>query len=438
MAELWGGETRKAVDNFPVSGETIPVSVVHWLGRIKGAAARVNASLGLLDEGLAERIAAAADEIAAGEHDDQFPIDVFQTGSGTSSNMNANEVIATLAGEGVHANDHVNLGQSSNDVFPSAVHLAALDRTTHELLPAVAQLGDSLARKAEEFADVAKAGRTHLMDAVPVTLGQEFGGYAAQVREGQARIEATLERLGKIPLGGTAVGTGLNTHPRFAAEVRDRLSADTGLRILPPADPFEAQANRDGLVEASAALKGLAVSLTKIANDLRWMGSGPRAGLAEIFIPELQKGSSIMPGKVNPVIPEVVCQVSAQVIGNDTAITVGGLQGSFELNVQIPLMARNLLQSITLLSSTCRLFAEKCVDGIEANREVCERHGEASLAMATALNPYIGYDRATAIVKDAAASGRTLREVALEHGVDADTLDKALDLRAMARGSSDG
>src|SRR6476469_9347097 len=286
MAELWGGETRKAVDNFPVSGETIPVAVVHWLGRIKGAAARVNASLGLLDEGLAERIAAAADEIAAGKHDDQFPIDVFQTGSGTSSNVNAN--------------DHVNMGQSSNDVFPSAVHLAALDRTTNELLPAVTQLGDSLARKAEEFADVAKAGRTHLMDAVPVTLGQEFGGYAAQVREGHARIEATLERLGKIPLGGTAVGTGLNTHPRFAAEVRDRLSADTGLEILPPADPFEAQANRDGLVEASAALKGLAVSLTKIANDLRWMGSGPRAGLAEIFIPELQKGSSIMPGKVNP------------------------------------------------------------------------------------------------------------------------------------------
>ncbi len=283
---------------------------------------------------------------------------------------------------------------------------------------------------------MAKAGRTHLMDAVPVTLGQEFGGYAAQVREGYARIEATLERLGKIPLGGTAVGTGLNTHPLFAAQVRDRLSADTGLEILPPADPFEAQANRDGLVEASAALKGLAVSLTKIANDLRWMGSGPRAGLAEIFIPELQKGSSIMPGKVNPVIPEVVCQVSAQVIGNDTAITVGGLQGSFELNVQIPLMARNLLQSVALLSSTCRLFAEKCVDGIEANREVCERHGEATLAMATALNPYIGYDRATAIVKDAAASGRTLREVALEHGVDAETLDKALDLRAMARGSS--
>ncbi len=432
---LWGGETRKAVDNFPVSGEPIPTAVIHWLGRIKAAAARVNAELGLLDPALAERIASAADEVAAGNHDGQFPIDVFQTGSGTSSNMNANEVIATLAGEGVHPNDHVNMGQSSNDVFPSAVHLAALDRTVHELLPALDRLGDSLAAKAGEFADVVKAGRTHLMDAVPVTLGQEFGGYAAQVREGAERVRGTLERLAKIPLGGTAVGTGLNTHPDFAAAVRSRLADETGLTISAPEDPFEAQANRDGLVEASAALRGLAVSLTKIANDLRWMGSGPRAGLAEIFIPELQKGSSIMPGKVNPVIPEVVCQVSAQVIGNDTAIAVGGMQGTFELNVQIPLMARNLLQSIALLSSTCRLFAEKCVDGIEANREVCKRHGEATLAMATALNPYIGYDRAAAIVKDASASGRTLREVAREHGVDDATLDKALDLHAMAMGN---
>ena len=435
MAELWGGETRKAVDNFPVSGEPIPAAVVHWLGRIKAAAARVNAELGLLDSGVAERIAAAADQVASGAHDDQFPIDVFQTGSGTSSNMNANEVIANLAGEGVHPNDHVNMGQSSNDVFPSAVHLAALDRTVRELLPVLDQLSGSLAAKSSEFADVVKAGRTHLMDAVPVTLGQEFGGYAAQVKEGADRVRGTLERLGKIPLGGTAVGNGLNTHPEFAARVRTRLAADSGLTISPPADPFEAQANRDGLVEASAALKGLAVSLTKIANDLRWMGSGPRAGLAEIFIPELQKGSSIMPGKVNPVIPEVVCQVSAQVIGNDAAITVAGMQGTFELNVQIPLMARNLLQSIALLSATCRLFAEKCVDGIEANREVCERHGESTLAMATALNPYIGYDRATAIVKDAAASGRTLREVAREHGVDDATLDKALDLHAMAMGN---
>jgi fumarate hydratase class II len=432
MAELWGGETRKAIANFPVSGEPIPAPVVHWLGRIKGAAARVNAELGLLDGGIAERITAGADAIAAGEHDDQFPIDVFQTGSGTSSNTNANEVIAALAGEGVHPNDHVNMGQSSNDVFPSAVHLAALDRTVNELLPALERLGDALAAKSQEFADIAKAGRTHLMDAVPVTLGQEFGGYAAQVREGARRVTATLPGLGQIPLGGTATGTGLNTDPAFAPRVRELLAAGSGLTILPPADPFEAQAARDGLVEASGALRTLAVSLTKIANDLRWMGSGPRAGLGEIFLPELQKGSSIMPGKVNPVIPEVVCQVASQVIGNDAAIAVGGLQGNFELNVQIPMMARNLLGSIGLLSAACRLLAEKCVDGIEANREVCERNGEATLAMATALNPYIGYDRATAIVKDAAASGRTLREVAREHGIEDEVLDKALDLRAMA------
>jgi fumarate hydratase, class II len=433
--ELWGGETRKAVDNFPVSGEPIPAAVVHWLGRIKAAAARVNADLGLLDTDMAARIAAAADEVGAGHHDRQFPVDVFQTGSGTSSNMNANEVIATLAGEGVHPNDHVNMGQSSNDVFPSAVHLAALDRVVHELQPALDRLAGALAAKAEEFADVVKSGRTHLMDAVPVTLGQEFGGYAAQVREGRARIDSTLERLGKIPLGGTAVGTGLNTHPEFAARVRELLSEQTDLRILPPADPFEAQANRDGLVETSGALRTFAVSLTKIANDLRWMGSGPRAGLAEIILPELQKGSSIMPGKVNPVMPEVACQVAAQVIGNDAAIAVGGLQGNFELNVQIPLMARNLLQSIGLLAAACRLLAERCVERIEANVANCERHAESSLAVATALNPYIGYDRATAIVKDAAASGRSLREVARAHGVDEAVLDKALDLRAIAGGN---
>src|SRR4249920_1415060 len=301
--QMWGGETTKAVANFPVSGEQIPVPVVRWLGRIKSAAAHVNAELGLLDEDKASRIAAAGDRIAEGEFDDQFPIDVFQTGSGTSSNMNANEVIASLAGDDVHPNDDVNMGQSSNDVFPSAVHLAALDELTNDLLPALRQLADSLAAKASEFDDVVKSGRTHWMDAVPVTLGQEFGGYAAQVRQGIARVESTLERVGQIPLGGTAVGTGLNTHPEFAARVRERLSADTGLTILPPADPFEAQAARDALVEASGALKTLAVSLTKIANDLRLMGSGPRAGLAEIALPELQKGSSIMPGKVNPVIP---------------------------------------------------------------------------------------------------------------------------------------
>ena len=430
--ELWGGETRKAVENFQVSGEPIPVSVARWLGRIKAAAARVNGELGLLGTDKAERVAAAADRVAGGELDDQFPIDVFQTGSGTSSNMNANEVVAALAGEGVHPNDDVNMGQSSNDVFPSAVHLAALDELVNDLLPALGGLADSLEAKAREFDDVVKAGRTHLMDAVPVTLGQEFGGYAAQVRQGIARIEGTLERVGRIPLGGTAVGTGLNTHPEFAERVRARLSEETGLTILAPVDPFESQAARDSLVEASGALKVVAVSLTKIANDIRLMGSGPRAGLAEITLPELQKGSSIMPGKVNPVIPEVVTQVSAQVIGNDTAITVGGLQGHFELNVFVPLIARNLLESIRLLAAAARLFAEKCVDGIEANRETAERYAELTLSAATALNPYVGYDKASEIVKEAVASGRSLRDVARDAGVPEDVLDKALDYRRMA------
>jgi fumarate hydratase class II len=431
--ELWGSETKKAVANFPVSGQPIPPAVARWLGRIKAAAARVNAELGLLDEDKARRIAEAGDRIAAGELDDQFPIDVFQTGSGTSSNMNANEVMAALAGDDVHANDDVNMGQSSNDVFPSAVHLAALDELTNDLLPALEKLATALQAKAEEFDDVVKSGRTHLMDAVPVTLGQEFGGYAAQVRQGSERIKGALGRLGQIPLGGTAVGTGLNTHPEFAQRVRRRLADETGLTISAPADPFEAQAARDGLVEASGALKTVAVSLTKIANDLRLMGSGPRAGLAEIFLPELQKGSSIMPGKVNPVIPEVVTQVAAQVIGNDAAITVGGMQGHFELNVFVPLLARNLLDSIKLLSAASRLLAEKCVDGIEANREQCEHYAELTLSAATALNPYIGYDAATEIVQEAAASGRSLRDVARERGVGDDVLDKALDYRAMAK-----
>jgi fumarate hydratase, class II len=431
--ELWGGETVKAIANFPVSGEPIPPPVARWLGRIKGAAARANADLGLLDRDKAERIAAAATRIANGELDDQFPIDVFQTGSGTSSNMNANEVLATLAGEDVHPNDDVNMGQSSNDVFPSAVHLAALDEITHDLLPALDALGASLEAKAAEFDDVVKSGRTHWMDAVPVTLGQEFSGYAAQAREGAARVRDALPRLAKIPLGGTAVGTGLNTHPEFAARVRAILSQDTGLTISAPADPFEAQAARDGIVEMSGALKTVAVSLTKIANDVRYLGSGPRAGLAEIALPELQKGSSIMPGKVNPVIPEVVTQVAAQVIGNDAAITVGGMQGHFELNVFVPLLARNLLDSVKLLASACRLFAGKCVDGIEAQRENAERYAELTLSAATALNPYIGYDRASEIVKEASRSGRSLREVAREQGVDDEILDKALDYRAMAK-----
>jgi fumarate hydratase class II len=431
--ELWGAETRKAVENFPVSGQPIPPPVARWLGRIKAAAARVNAELGLLDADKGERIAAAADRVAAGELDDQFPIDVFQTGSGTSSNMNANEVIAALAGDDVHANDDVNMGQSSNDVFPSAVHLAALDELTNDLLPALGGLAEALEAKAREFDDVVKSGRTHLMDAVPVTLGQEFGGYAAQVRQGISRLEVTMHRLGQIPLGGTAVGTGLNTHPEFAERVRARLTEESGLEVLPPADPFEAQAARDAIVEASGALKVVAVSLTKIANDLRWLGSGPRAGLAEIRLPELQKGSSIMPGKVNPVIPEVVTQVSAQVIGNDTAITVGGMQGHFELNVFVPLLARNLLESIKLLAAGSRLLNVKCVQGIEPNRERAEHYAELTLSVATALNPYIGYDKATEIVKEAASSGRPLRDVARDAGVDEETLDKALDYRAMAK-----
>jgi fumarate hydratase class II len=431
--ELWGGETTKAIANFPVSGEPIPAPVARWLGRIKGAAARANADLGLLDRDKADRIAAAAARIASGELDDQFPIDVFQTGSGTSSNMNANEVLATLAGEGVHANDDVNMGQSSNDVFPSAVHLAALDEIVHDLLPALDLLGASLEAKAIEFDDVVKSGRTHWMDAVPVMLGQEFAGYAAQVRQGAARVKDALPRLGQIPLGGTAVGNGLNTHPEFAARVRAILAEETGLTISAPADPFEATAARDGIVEASGALKTVAVSLTKVANDLRFLGSGPRAGLGEIALPELQKGSSIMPGKVNPVIPEVVTQVAAQVIGNDMAITIGGMQGHFELNVFVPLLARNILDSVKLLSSACRLFAEKCVNGIEARRENAERYAELTLSAATALNPFIGYDRAAEIVKEAAASGRSLREVAREKGVDDAVLDEALDYRKMAK-----
>ncbi|HMT05361.1 MAG: class II fumarate hydratase [Solirubrobacterales bacterium] len=430
--QLWGGETTKAIDNFPVSGETIPPSLIKWLGLIKANAARANSELGLLDADIASRIADAGDEVGAGRHDDQFPIDIFQTGSGTSSNMNSNEVIATLAGEGVHPNDHVNMGQSSNDVFPSAVHLAALDQVVNDLLPAMEKLAVVLEAKAGEFKDVVKAGRTHLMDAVPVTLGQEFGGYASQVRLGIDRVQGTLHRVGQIPLGGTATGTGLNTHPGFAEKVRGLLEAETGLVISPPNDRFEAQANRDSLVELSGALKVYAVSLNKIANDLALMGAGPRAGLAELNLPELQKGSSIMPGKVNPVIPEVVIQVAAQVVGNDMAITMGGSQGQFELNVRVPLIARNLLGSIHILASASKLLDEKCVAGIEANLSRNEAHAEATLATATALNPYIGYDKASEIVKEAAASGRPLREVAIELGVEEKVLDEALDHHRMA------
>ena len=437
--QLWGGETAKAVENFPISGETVPVSVVRWLARIKGAAAAVNGELGLLSKRCAARIERAAREIAAGKHDGQFPIDVFQTGSGTSTNTNANEVIAALAGEHTHPNDHVNMGQSSNDVFPSAVQLAALDVAQNELLPALKQLERSLARKAKSFQNVVKAGRTHLMDAVPVTLGQEFGGYAAQIALAQERVATALVHVGQIPLGGTATGTGLNTHPRFAERVRARLKRESGLRqIAPPRDPFEAQASRDALVELSGALKVLAVSLTKIAGDLALMGSGPRAGIGEILLPELQKGSSIMPGKVNPVIPEVVLQVCGQVIGNDTAVTVGGMQGQFELNVRIPLIARNVLQSLQLLSAAARVFAEKCVDGIQASKTGTAASAGATLAVATALNGAIGYDKGTEIVKQATASGRPLREVALAAGVDRKLYDETIDLRRIARGNRGG
>jgi fumarate hydratase class II len=434
--QLWGAETTKAVENFPISGERVPVSVVRWLAQVKGAAALVNGELGLLDKRRAASIAKGAGEIAAGKHDAQFPIDVFQTGSGTSTNTNTNEVIAALAGSSVHPNDHVNMGQSSNDVFPSAVHLAALDVAQNELLPALRQLERSLVKKAKSFQNVVKSGRTHLMDAVPVTLGQEFGGYAAQVALGQERVRSALVHVGQIPLGGTATGTGLNTHPKFAEKVRARLKKESGLKqIAAPLDRFEAQASRDALVELSGALKVVAVSLSKIAGDLALMGSGPRAGIGEIRLPELQKGSSIMPGKVNPVIPEVVLQVAAQVIGNDTAITVGGMQGQFELNVRIPLIARNLLQSLHLLASTSRVFAEKCVDGIEANREGTAASAGATLAAATALNGVIGYDKGTTIVKKATDSGRPLREVALEEGVDAKLYDATIDLRKIARGN---
>ena len=436
MAKLYGGETAKAVANFKISGEPVPAEVIHWLGRIKGAAAEVNGDLGLLDRKLAKAISGAAAEVASGAHDRQFPIDVFQTGSGTSSNMNANEVIAKLAGAGVHPNDHVNMGQSSNDVFPSAVHLAALDVAVNETLPALKLLEKSFAKKAGQFKNVVKAGRTHLMDAVPVTLGQEFAGYAAQIRLGQERIEAALAHVGQIPLGGTATGTGLNAHPKLAAGVRAKLKKDTGLKqIAAPLDRFEAQANRDALVELSGALKVVAVSLTKIAGDLALLGSGPRAGIGEIFLPELQKGSSIMPGKVNPVIPEVVLQVSAQVIGNDTAITIGGMQGQFELNVRIPLIARNLLQSLHLLAATSTALREKCVDGIVANRAGAKKSAEGTLAAATALNSAIGYDKAAVIVKKAADSGRPLREVALEEGVDAKLYDATINLRRIAAGN---
>ncbi|GGV15020.1 fumarate hydratase class II [Actinomadura cremea] len=437
----WRAQTQRAVENFPISGRTLEPVHIAALGRIKAAAAIVNAELGVLDPDVAAAVADAAGEVAGGKWDDQFPIDVFQTGSGTSSNMNANEVVATLAeerlGRPVHPNDHVNASQSSNDVFPSSIHIAATGAVVDDLVPALRHLRDALHAKSREFAAVVKSGRTHLMDATPVTLGQEFGGYAAQVSHGVERLEAVLPRLAELPLGGTAVGTGINTPDGFAPRVIAEIARATGLPLTEARDHFEAQGARDGLVEASGALRTIAVSLTKIANDLRWMGSGPRAGLAEIRLPDLQPGSSIMPGKVNPVIPEAVTQVAAQVIGNDAAVAFGGASGSFELNVMLPMLARNVLESITLLANASRLLADRCVAGIEADVERMREYAESSPSIVTPLNRYIGYEEAAKVAKQALAERRTIREVVLERGhVDAgrltlEQLDEALDVLKM-------
>jgi fumarate hydratase, class II len=437
----WRAQTQRAVENFPISGATLERSHIEALARIKAAAATVNAELGVLDREVAEAVISAADEVARGDWDAHFPIDVFQTGSGTSSNMNANEVIATLAserlGRDVHPNDHVNASQSSNDVFPSSIHIAATSAVINDLVPALQHLERALARKSQEFAEVVKSGRTHLMDATPVTLGQEFGGYAAQVRLGVERLEASLPRLAELPLGGTAVGTGINTPPGFAARVIEEVVRATGLPLTEARDHFEAQGARDGLVEMSGQLRTIAVSLTKVANDIRWMGSGPRAGLAEIRLPDLQPGSSIMPGKVNPVMAEALTMVCAQVIGNDAAIAFGGAAGSFELNVMLPLLARNVLESVRLLAAISRLFADRCVDGIEADVERCREYAESSPAIVTPLNRYIGYEAAAKVAKQALAQRRTIREVVLENGyVDAgkltvEELDAALDVLGM-------
>ncbi|WP_343886206.1 class II fumarate hydratase [Actinoallomurus spadix] len=439
----WRAQTQRAVENFPISGQRLDRAHIAALGHIKAAAAKVNAELDVIDKGMADAIAEAALEVANGDHDAHFPIDVFQTGSGTSSNMNTNEVVATLAeerlGRPVHPNDHVNASQSSNDVFPSSIHIAATGLVAGELIPALGHLAGALERKAEEFASVVKAGRTHLMDATPVTLGQEFGGYAAQVRYGAERLEAVLPRLAELPLGGTAVGTGINTSPGFAERVIAELARATGLPLTEARNHFEAQGARDALVETSGALKTIAVGLTKVANDLRWMGSGPRAGLSEIRLPDLQPGSSIMPGKVNPVIPEAVCQVAAQVIGNDAAITFGGAAGNFELNVMLPMLARNILESIRLLANVSRLLADRCVEGIEADADRCREYAESSPSIVTPLNRYLGYEEAAAVAKQALRERRTIREVVIERGhVDAgrltlEQLDAALDVLAMTR-----
>jgi len=439
----WRAQTQRAVENFPISGTTIERALIGALASVKGAAAIVNAKLGVLPDDVAEAISDAAAEVASGRWDDHFPIDVFQTGSGTSSNMNANEVVATLAsarlGRPVHPNDHVNASQSSNDVFPSAIHIAATRSVVRDLIPALRHLEAALTAKAEEFAAVVKSGRTHLMDATPVTLGQEFGGYAAQVRYGVERLEASLPRLAELPLGGTAVGTGINTPPGFAAAVIAGLAEDLELPLTEARDHFEAQGARDGLVEASGQLRTIAVGLFKIANDLRWMASGPRAGLAEIALPDLQPGSSIMPGKVNPVIPEATCMVCAQVIGNDAAIAFGGAAGNFELNVMLPVLARNLLESIRLLANVSRLLADRCVAGITADVERNREYAESSPSIVTPINRWIGYEEAAKVAKQALAERKTIRQVVIERGYVADgkiteeELDRALDVLAMTR-----
>ncbi len=439
----WGATTQRAVENFPISGLRIDPSVIRALGRIKAAAATANAELGVLEADAAAAIRAAAEQVAAGGWDDQFPIDVYQTGSGTSSNMNANEVIATLAaeqfGQPVHPNDQVNASQSSNDVFPSAMHLAATEAVVSDLIPALTRLAEALEAKADEFESVVKSGRTHLMDATPVTLGQEFGGYAAQVRYGVERLHDTLPRVGELALGGTAVGTGINAPAGFAAAVIAELRETTGLPLTEARNHFEAQGARDALVELSGQLRTIAIGLYKIATDIRWMASGPRAGLAEIHVPDLQPGSSIMPGKVNPVIPEALSMVCAQVIGNDAAVAFGGVAGNFELNIMLPVLARNLLESIRLLASASVLFADRCVSGITADEDRAREYAEGSPAVATALNPVLGYEEAASIAKQALAERKSIREVVIERGhvekgtITHEDLDRLLDVMSMTR-----
>ena len=438
----WRAQTQRAVENFPISGQRIERAHIEALARIKAAAAKVNASLGVLPDDMAKAIIAAADEVASGQWDDHFPIDVFQTGSGTSSNMNANEVIATIAqralGKDVHPNDHVNASQSSNDVFPSAIHVAATRGIVTDLLPALAHLEQALQRKADEFANVVKSGRTHLMDATPVTLGQEFSGYAAQVRYGAERLQASLPRIGELPLGGTAVGTGINAPTGFGGKVTALLAKDMQLPLTEARNHFEAQGARDALVEASGQLRTIAVGLYKIANDLRWMSSGPRAGLAEIHLPDLQPGSSIMPGKVNPVIAEALCQIVAQVIGNDAAVAFGGAAGNFELNVMLPVIARNLLESIRLLTNISRLLADRCINGITADVERARAYAESSPSIVTPLNKFIGYENAAKVAKKSLADGITIRDAVIELGFVQEgllteaQLDDALDVMKMA------